>query len=580
MATDNLTEGHPWGSDSISSSMKIVSLAEMVEDTQPDKTLRPTAEVDRWKQWTSVLLLVSPFLYAGVSQFQGQDASWDLQNYHFFDSYWLLVNHMRDVTPAQLQTYLSPILDIPFYLAAGHLPPRVTGYLLAVIQGLSFPLLYFISRHFTSRRSIALVLAGLGMFTAGALSELGTIIGDTLIAPLFFGAILIGLHSLDASRSHGRKGIVPAGLILSSSALAGVAAGLKLAELPIAFGITAAFPLVSGTFSQRVRKGLLAGSGLVLGVLLSYGWWGYTLATRYGNPILPYMNQIFHSAYAPLAPNTDMRWNTHGILDIVLYPLIWTVHPTRVGELAFLEASVPILELLLFALIVTSIIRAVAQHRRLAVFDNDKQRFVIAVVVISYLVWVLQFAYYRYFIPMEMLSFTAIFVCLQALSTQIEWKPIVRSGLVAVALICFVSESPANWGRSAWSSSYFSASIPRPLTKQPAAFLMLGWSPDSYVVTFFPQRDYFARIGGNLPPTPYLRRIVVKQIASYQHIYIIWEDPIQPLTVAAFVGSAQASTAQLGLQVDWSGCIHFPATVGAITEQFHVCRTREPSRPG
>ena len=101
---------------------------------------------------------------------------------------------MRDVVPAQLQTYLSPFLDIPFYFAAQHLPPRLTAALLATIEGTAFPLLYLINRHFTARRLVALGLAGLGMFTAGAISEVGNIMGNSLVAPLFLGAILRALH--------------------------------------------------------------------------------------------------------------------------------------------------------------------------------------------------------------------------------------------------------------------------------------------------------------------------------------------------------------------------------------------------
>ena len=276
-----------------------------------------------------------------------------------------------------------------------------------------------------------------------------------------------------------------------------------------------------------------------------------------------------------------MRWKTHGIVNVVFNPLIWTVHPTKVGELSLFELSVPILELLLIALVVVSAVRAFAQRRKLAVFDNPKQRFLVVSIVVCYFVWVLQFDYYRYFIPIEMLSFSAIFVCLQALVTQVGWRWLVRTGMVAIALICLATELPANWGRTSWAPSYFSVSIPRGLTRQSAAFLMLGWNPDSYAVTFFPQQDYFARIDGNLPPTRYVNGVIAREIAAYRHVYIIWDDPIQPLTSAGFMDSAQSSTAQFGLQVDWKQCVQFPAMVGTESQRFHVCpvsRTQGASR--
>src|ERR1700677_2272459 len=113
----------------------------------------------RWRKATIALLVASPLIYGGVSQLLGQDVNWDLRNYHYFDPYWLLVNHMRDIMPAQLQTYYSPFLDIPFYLSVNHLSPRWIAFLIAVVQGTAFPILYLIGRQFTTRRLLSLTLA-------------------------------------------------------------------------------------------------------------------------------------------------------------------------------------------------------------------------------------------------------------------------------------------------------------------------------------------------------------------------------------------------------------------------------------
>jgi hypothetical protein len=481
---------------------------------------------------------------------------------------------MRDTAPAQLQTYLSPVLDIPFYFATQHFPPRLTGSLLAVIQGTAFPLLYLINRHFTARRLVALGLAGLGMFTAGALSEVGNIMGDTLVAPLFFAAILLGLHSFDTTRSATGKRVGRALFIVSACGLAGLAAGLKLAELPIALGIAAAFPLVSGTFTQRVQKAIWASGALVIGILLSYGWWGYELASHYGNPILPYMNQTFRSPYAPLASQSE--GTTHGIVDLLFDPVVWTLHPTSVSVPSFVEASLPIAEVLLITLLVISVSRAVFQLRPIKVFTSDKQRYLIAIAIVSYVTWNFIADVYRYLIPIEMISFTLIFICLQAISTQIGWKPVVSVGIIAVALLCIISEQPMNWGRSAWSATYFGASIPESLMHRSAAFLMLGGNPDAYVVPYFPKQDYFAQIGGSLPPTPYLRKIIVKDVSAYRDVFTIWEGPVWQ-TGTVFADATQSQVEVYGFQVDWNSCNRFPASVGAAPEEFFTCRLKKVS---
>jgi len=90
--------------------------------------------------WLTVAALIAfPFLYGLVALHRGEDADWDLMNYHFFDPFWVLVNHQHDIMPAQLQTYYNPILDIPFYFAARHLSARTVAYGIAFVQGLSFP---------------------------------------------------------------------------------------------------------------------------------------------------------------------------------------------------------------------------------------------------------------------------------------------------------------------------------------------------------------------------------------------------------------------------------------------------------
>ena len=196
-------------------------------------------------------------------------------------------------------------------------------------------------------------------------------------------------------------------LIVVSGVLAGIGAGLKLSGLPIALGVAIAHPLAAKGAVRRLSHGLYAGCGIVAGLLISYGWWGYELASRYGNPVLPYLNQLFHSPYAPWLFNNDTRRQPHGIVDILFYPIIWTQYPRRVGPIIFLEASLPFLEVVLLALILLSGIFALSTRTRFALFDNKRQRYLMLVIVVSYFLWVIEFGIYRYLIPIDMLSFIA-----------------------------------------------------------------------------------------------------------------------------------------------------------------------------
>ena len=55
----------------------------------------------------------------------GQDANWDLRNYHWYNAYALLNGRYGiDLLPAQTPTFYNPALDVPFYLLATHVPAQ------------------------------------------------------------------------------------------------------------------------------------------------------------------------------------------------------------------------------------------------------------------------------------------------------------------------------------------------------------------------------------------------------------------------------------------------------------------------
>jgi hypothetical protein len=64
----------------------------------------------------------------------GQDANWDLKNYHFYNAFALVRGRFDlDLAPAMSQTYSNPILDLPFYgLVAAGLNPRLVAVLMAM----------------------------------------------------------------------------------------------------------------------------------------------------------------------------------------------------------------------------------------------------------------------------------------------------------------------------------------------------------------------------------------------------------------------------------------------------------------
>ena len=88
-------------------------------------TLHPSLAWLAARPWAGLAVSI---VLAGIASIAlRQDSNWDLQNYHYYNA-WAFV-HGRfglDWAPAQLQSFYSPFLDLPFYaLVAADVPPRV-----------------------------------------------------------------------------------------------------------------------------------------------------------------------------------------------------------------------------------------------------------------------------------------------------------------------------------------------------------------------------------------------------------------------------------------------------------------------
>src|SRR6266571_3367462 len=87
---------------------------------QPLTTLSLRARsVPSLRAWGADVALFGAFLAAAAagSLLLGQDANWDLQNYHYYNpwAWWHGRTFTKDLAAAQIQTFHNPLLDLPFY---------------------------------------------------------------------------------------------------------------------------------------------------------------------------------------------------------------------------------------------------------------------------------------------------------------------------------------------------------------------------------------------------------------------------------------------------------------------------------
>ncbi|HUY30733.1 MAG TPA: hypothetical protein VMV02_07060, partial [Acidimicrobiales bacterium] len=370
-------------------------------------------------------LLVFPLGCALAALAIGQDANYDLLNYHYYIAYAFL--HARlgiDVYTAQLQSLLNPFLDIPFYVLMNHTPPRIEAAVVGALQGVNLVLVYLIGRRVTRSRLLAASAAIAAGVAGGFASELGNSMGDTIVSIPLLAGVLFALVALGrsearvaAARGGARAGATstPASPAtrsvagrrpelawwLAAGAAAGFGAGLKFSELPIALGVVIAAASPRARLRERARRLATIAAGLVAGVLVTSGYWSWFLWRNYKDPIAFTQASfgIFHSPYVPQTNLGASRFGPKSLADAVVFPLYWVVHPLRVAEVRFRELSMPIAYALVALLVVAVAARAVVRTARAggrigapradvdAGSEADVDRYLVVVFAVSLAVW-------------------------------------------------------------------------------------------------------------------------------------------------------------------------------------------------
>lgn len=443
--------------------------------------------------------LAAPIACGLASVWLGQDANWDLRNYHFYNAYAFL--HGRrgfDLAVAHHATFYNPLSDLPFYALVTSLPPRWVGFVMGLVHGLNFVVVLALAwRLLVTARPVvrtwaSIAVAALGMAGAMAVSELGTTFHDNLIG-LFSLASLLGLvlfyrHLVEA----------PLGKALAIAAamglLAGLGVGLKQPAVIFAIGACAALLLVTAHWFRRLMLSFSYGLGVLAGIATTGGYWIWLMWRDYANPLFPYYNQFFRSPWAVEADYVNRGMLPRSWFEVIAYPFVFTADPKLVGEAVFFDLRAPIL----YALAIAAILAWPLRRRwtgagTTTLADRHPANLVLAASAVAYLVWLKIFGVYRYLLPLEMLAPLLILVLVDRLALT-RWLHGAVLGGVAVALL--LTTKPATWGRVPWADDYFGVPVPRIAEPRRSMVLLAGAEPLGYVVPFFPPEIPFLRLEG------------------------------------------------------------------------------------
>jgi hypothetical protein len=469
--------------------------------TAVSQRIESPAVVTRERAIDGAVLAVAVLGSGALALRLGFDANFDQAQYHVYLGWSLVAGRFeKDIAAAGLGSYFNPLLQVPHYLGLAHLPPRVFSFLLAAVQGLNAFLVYLLSRRVlrgvTHEQPLAALAGLLAACGPCAISLLGTTFGDNVPSILVLCSLL--LLCREAEDENARWG-----RLLFAGLLGGAAAGLKLTCVAFALALGAAAVTVA-ILRRRLLPLLVFAAGGSAGALLSGGYWGFKLWSRFRNPIFPFANNLFRSPYIQAEQLSDPNWAVRSWTDLVTPPLDLALGRTgvdagRLQEVAARDVRYAILALLLLAVLGLLGLRRARRAPPAALV-------VITAWLAAYAVWVRTFHYYRYFAVGEFLAPVALLALLRFLPL----RRLAAAWLVIASLVLLTSETQS-WGRIGWSDQPLRFKIPLPAGAAPAVVVVAG-PETSYALPSFPEQTRFL---GIVAATPLLLRDVSRAVAAH-----------------------------------------------------------------
>ena len=292
-----------------------------------------------------IIAVLSFIIYGAIALYLGKDNNWDLRNYHYYIPYAFLNDRMGfDYAPALLQTYLNPTTDLMFYFFVKWFPVKVVGFLLGGIQGLNFPLLFFIvyftlrsvySSDDTSDRAIiasSILISIVGASGSTGINQIGRTYNDNLMSLFLLAAVLLIVRKIFLRRVDSLR-YLKIELVMSGF-LIGISMGLKLTQTVYAIGFVVALNVFNDSWKVKFKAMAIMGFSIITGIILSGGHWMYQMWSKFESPLFPFYNKILNSPYALDSNIIDVQYMPRSIIQTLFYPFFFFTdnHYTRPQE--------------------------------------------------------------------------------------------------------------------------------------------------------------------------------------------------------------------------------------------------------
>jgi hypothetical protein len=234
---------------------------------------------------------------------------------------------------------------------------------------------------------------------------------------------------------------------------------------------------------KRTLIGLMAfGVAAALGFLVFAGHHLLALWIDFRNPFFPYLNQIFRSPYFEATAIWDARFIPDSFWKLMTFPFYWAkTNSYVVAEPTFRDwrAAIACVAMVIGTLALAATWLRKGRRPDEVLTQTPGLALVFTFVAVSYFSWALEFGYYRYAIPLEMLTGV---VAMGALIWLFDDRRARMVGAVAVLAMALTTTIYLDWGRRPYTDKYAEVSVPQ--LPADAIVLIATWDPAAYFIPF------------------------------------------------------------------------------------------------
>ena len=511
-----------------------------------------------------------------VSILRGQDANWDLQNYHYYNpwAWWNGRIFDRDIAAAQLQTFHNPLFDLPFFaMVQWGWPPRAIAFALAIPAGVAafflaklLPLLFADLPEGERKVAVACAFA-IGVTSAMGIATLGTTMNEWPGAALVIAALWLVVRDL----VRGDAGDVAPRHAAIAGLLAGIATGGKLTAAVFALGLfvslAARTPRGPRGARATVHEALLFAGGAVAGIAIALGPWAAALVTHYGSPVFPYFNEWIGSPWWDAAPVFHRVYGPHTLEGWLLFPF-HLVGPGEyfVTEVPYRDGRFPVAwALAIFAGAAWLAFRLGRRSMPDALRGvRAAWRVTALFIAVSFVAWTALHSVYRYIVVLDLLM-GAVIVTLLARLVRPGYLPAIAI-VAAVALVA--TTRPGDWWHVKFGDKWFE--VRTPAVRQNALVMLTTDAPIAYLLPLLPPDARYVGVR-NTVNDPGRTNLLA---ASVRDAVRTHEGPLYQLTSPPGEGS-QALAAH-GLSRIESTCAPFESNIHK--RRVELCELRREAK--